>query len=72
MLGIRANQEAVVVASKADMREAGDSDSKFLRTLYPGTEMWVRDSIGKWKEVALPNGEWGWVESDSLEMIAIQ
>lgn len=66
----RANsQRAVVMVSETPLKSAPDELSEEVLLLHGGTTLSILDQIGDWKKIRLSNGEEGWLETTSLEVI---
>ena len=59
-----------IMMKTTPIRSTPDNSGNTLFTLHPGTKVKVTDdSMGKWKEISLPDGKKGWVSYTSIELI---
>lgn len=63
------SSSAVVINTAAPVVSAPTSDSKDLFVLHEGTAVEVIERSDKWSEIQISNGEKGWIESHSIEII---
>ena len=61
--------EAIVMASAAPVKSSPDEGSKDIFVLHEGTKVRVEGSLGEWREIRIADGNKGWVEVASIEMI---
>lgn len=61
--------EAVVMQSVVNAKGSPNESGASLFVIHSGLKVAVTDRVGNWVEIKLPNGEKGWVESASLEVI---
>lgn len=61
--------EAIIMQSVVSVKGAPDGTSKDLFLLHAGTKVKMLSQIGTWVEVALPNGNQGWLEVSSVAFI---
>lgn len=61
--------EAVVMQSVVNAKGSPNEEAASLFVIHEGLKVAVTDRVGNWVEIKLPNGEKGWVESASLEVI---
>lgn len=66
---INTPESAIVMQSVVSVKSSPDAASKDLFLLHAGTKVRLLENIGGWREVALPNGERGWVEESTIEGI---
>ncbi len=61
--------EAIITQSSVTVKSMPDLSGTELFTIHEGLKVTVTDSVGKWIEIILPNGNKGWVPSNSIEII---
>ena len=66
---IKHSTQGVIMTAEVELKSAPDEVSKAILTLHGGTTISILDEIGSWKKVRLSNGEEGWLENDTFEMI---
>lgn len=60
---------AVISAPTVTVKSSPDANGNDVFIVYEGAMVTLRDSIPGWKNVALQNGEVGWVPDDAVIMI---
>ncbi len=60
---------AVIMQQEVALRSAPDKASENLFSLHEGTSITIVDKIGDWYKVRLSNGEEGWLEINTLELV---
>lgn len=66
---LKASSQAVVVNTAAPVTSSPAAESKDLFMLHEGTVVGVLESADGWAQIELSNGEKGWIESHSIEVI---
>lgn len=61
--------EAIVMQSVVNAKGTPDESGTSLFVIHEGLKVAVTDRVGTWVEIRLPNGEKGWVEATSIEVI---
>ena len=61
--------EAIVMQGVATVKSSPDVSGTDLFILHEGIKVTIKDSLGKWDEIVLPNGHRGWIEHAMLERI---
>ena len=61
--------EAIVMQSVVNAKGTPDESGTSLFVIHEGLKVVVTDRVGSWIEIRLPNGEKGWVEASSVEVI---
>ena len=61
--------EAIVMQSVVNAKGTPDESGTILFVIHEGLKVAVTDRVGSWVEIKLPNGEKGWVEASSIEII---
>lgn len=62
-------ESAIVMQSVVSVKSSPDASSTDLFLLHAGTKVGLRESIGDWREIELPDGAKGWVEVSVIEGI---
>ena len=62
-------ESAIVMQSVVSVKSSPDAESKDLFLLHAGTKVKLRERIGEWWEVEIPDGARGWVEAKTIEGI---
>lgn len=60
---------AIIVQASINVLSAPSEGSSQLFVLHEGTKVKLKGNTNNWIEIALPNGNKGWVEQDVLEAI---
>lgn len=63
------HKEAIVFVPRATAKSAPDTSSSDLFVIHQGTKVEIRQNLGEWFEIRLPNGNVGWVKKKSVEKI---
>jgi len=63
------SDKAIIVSSQVNGKSAPDNSGTDLFLIHEGTKVTVTDALGEWYEIKLPDGNKGWVPSNSLEKI---
>ena len=61
--------EAVVISGSVPVKSSPDAGSKDIFVLHSGTKVKVTVELNGWREVMIPNGNKGWLQASSIEMI---
>jgi len=61
--------EAIITQLSVAVKSMPDSSGTELFTIHEGLKVSVTDAVDTWVEIALPNGNKGWIESDAIEII---
>ncbi len=61
--------EGVVTVSSVAVKSSPDRSSQDLFVLHEGTKVRVVSALGGWSEVVIADGNKGWLETQSIEMI---
>ncbi len=72
--GIRKNQmlnhnDAIIITGVVVVKSAPDKSGTDLFQLHEGTKVKVKGSLGEWSEISIGNGDKGWIETISMEVI---
>jgi tetratricopeptide (TPR) repeat protein len=59
----------IVTTPSASVKSSPDSSGKDLFTLYEGDAVRVLDAMNGWSEIAVANGNRGWIRSGAVSMI---
>lgn len=60
---------AIVMSTAAPVKSSPDQGSKDIFVLHEGTKVEVGDSLGDWREIRIADGNKGWIQGTSIEMI---
>lgn len=66
---IHKQESAVIMQASITVHSSPDEKSTKLFILHAGTKIQVTDELGGWKQIRIANGNSGWVQEQSLEMI---
>lgn len=66
---IRNNEHAIVMVPSVNARSSPDEQSTSVFVLHEGTKVMITDSVQRWKEIKIANGNTGWIQSAALEEI---
>lgn len=61
--------EAIVIQSVVNAKGTPNENAASLFVIHEGLKVELTDRVGAWVEIKLPNGEKGWVEAESVEVI---
>lgn len=64
-----ARSEAIVMQGVASVKSSPDAGGTDLFILHEGTKVTIKDQLGEWDEIVLPNGHRGWIERKMIERI---
>jgi len=65
----RAKNEAVILRPVVTVKSSPDQNGKDLFILHEGTKVEITDSLTRWIEVKISDGNSGWISADDLEKI---
>lgn len=63
------NLEAIIFSSSITIMSEPNNSSEKLFTLHEGTKVKLIEQIDDWSKIKLPNGNIGWITSNSIEEI---
>ena len=61
--------QAILFSPTVTVKSSPDQSGTDLFILHEGTKVTIKNEIGSWKEIELPDGNVGWVESRYMETI---
>ncbi|MEE2708722.1 MAG: tetratricopeptide repeat protein [Gemmatimonadota bacterium] len=61
--------EAIILSRECEARSGPANSKELLFSLHEGTKVSIVEKRGSWKRIALPDGNEGWVDGESLEEI---
>ena len=61
----------IITASKLNVRELPDDDSKKITTLSNGDEVVILDTEGTWGKIEYKSGKYGWISLKYVQMVSI-
>jgi len=72
--GIRKKQmlnhkEAIIMTGVVIVKSSPDRSGTDLFQLHEGTKVKVKSSLGEWSEITIGNGDKGWIETNTIEII---
>jgi tetratricopeptide (TPR) repeat protein len=65
----KTNVIAIITASSSVVKSAPNEKATNLYLIHEGLKVKVVDKVGAWKEIELPNGDVGWVLTQSIEEV---
>ncbi|MCZ6697039.1 MAG: tetratricopeptide repeat protein [Acidobacteria bacterium] len=65
---MRANH-AIVMEDLIEVRSGPAADNTVLFTVHEGTRLEIRNRLGDWYQISLPNALSGWVPADGVERV---
>ena len=66
---IQNKEEGIILTSRIEVRSAPDEESTELFVLHEGSKVRLIEERGAWINIALPNGNKGWMPSHQVEGI---
>ncbi len=66
---MQAKNEAIIISPVVTAKSSPDSQSTDLFVIHEGIKVKIRQKIGVWNEIILPNGDKGWLPIESMEVI---
>ncbi|WP_298901397.1 tetratricopeptide repeat protein [uncultured Psychroserpens sp.] len=63
------NQPAIVFAQEAQVKSEPNLRSVESFKLHEGTKVQVLDTVSKWKQIRIADGQTGWVLNDDIKML---
>ncbi|MBN2814181.1 MAG: tetratricopeptide repeat protein [Bacteroidales bacterium] len=69
MQNIRKHDHAIIMDTSVNAHSSPDKQSTSVFILHEGTKVMVVDSVQRWKEIRLANGNQGWVPATVLRHI---
>jgi tetratricopeptide (TPR) repeat protein len=69
MQNIRKHDHAIIMDTSVNARNSPDMQSTSVFVLHEGTKVMVVDSVQRWKEIRIANGNQGWVPATVLRHI---
>jgi len=64
------NIQAIVFATKTEVRNAPTFNSEEIFTLHEGTKVTVLDTIDNWKKIKIADGKQGWIISEEIKLLS--
>jgi tetratricopeptide (TPR) repeat protein len=62
-------KEAIVLQPRVTAKSSPSSQSPDLFLMHEGTKIFIRNNLGNWYEISLPNGNVGWIREEAMEII---
>lgn len=66
---VKAREGAIVMSSAAPVKSHPDRSATDLFVLHEGTKVRVVETLDRWSEIVIADGNKGWIESDKIERI---
>jgi len=66
---INSERDAIIMQTRVTAKSSPSMQSPDLFLLHEGTKVSIRNKLGEWLEITLPNGNIGWVKQESMEII---
>ncbi len=66
---IHHSDAAIIFSSQVNGKSSPDASGTDLFLLHEGTKVYITDKVGEWYEIRLSDGNKGWIQSNSLEII---
>jgi len=63
------SNEAVIISASVVVKSSPDNTGKDLFILHEGTSVKVVNQIGDWREIMISNGNKGWVDIRTIEIV---
>lgn len=63
------SNKAIIFAPVVNGKGSPDESGTDLFVIHEGLKVTIEDEVGDWREIRLPDGNKGWVPSNSLEII---
>jgi len=63
------SNKAIIFSPVVNGKSSPDESGTDLFVIHEGLRVSVEDEVGEWREIRLPDGNKGWVPSNSLEII---
>lgn len=61
--------EAVIMLTAAPVKSEPNNNARDIFVLHEGTKVRVTGEMGEWREIVIADGNSGWVETKSIELI---
>lgn len=66
---LKERSEAIVMQGVVTIKSSPDMSGTDLFVIHEGTKVTIRDTVGEWYEIALANGNIGWLKHEMIERI---
>ncbi|TVQ14223.1 MAG: tetratricopeptide repeat protein [Bacteroidetes bacterium] len=66
---LTSEKEAIIMQTRVTAKSSPSAQSPDLFLMHEGTRVNIRNTLGDWKEISLPNGNIGWIRKESIEII---
>jgi tetratricopeptide (TPR) repeat protein len=66
---LNTEKEAIVMHQRVSAKSSPSPQSPDLFLMHEGTKVSIRNTLGLWHEISLPNGNVGWIKAETLEVI---
>ncbi len=61
--------EAIIMSTVVYAKSTPDRTSGDLFAIHEGLKVYITDKINEWVEIQIPNGEKGWIQTSTIEII---
>jgi tetratricopeptide (TPR) repeat protein len=66
---LNSEREAIIMQTRVTAKSSPSMQSPDLFLLHEGTKITIRNTLGEWLEISLPNGNVGWIKQETMEII---
>jgi tetratricopeptide (TPR) repeat protein len=66
---IKGSRAAIIMDASVTVKSSPAIDGNNLFMLHEGTKVMIMDSLDNWKEIRIPDGNKGWIESKSVQPV---
>lgn len=66
---LTAENEAIILSPRVSAKSSPSQQSPDLFLVHEGTKVIIRNSLGEWIEIGLPDGNVGWIKKETFEVI---
>ncbi len=66
---VTADDIAIIMSPRVAVKSAPSAQSPDLFLVHEGTKVTIRNQLGEWLEIHLPNGNVGWIKKETLDVI---
>ncbi|MFW5687410.1 MAG: tetratricopeptide repeat protein [Bacteroidota bacterium] len=61
--------EAIIMQTRVTAKSSPSNQSGDLFLIHEGTKVNIRNILGEWREISLPDGSVGWIKEETMEII---
>ncbi|TVQ89113.1 MAG: tetratricopeptide repeat protein [Bacteroidetes bacterium] len=66
---LTADDQAIILSPRVAAKSSPTVQSPDLFLMHEGTKVQIRNTLGEWVEIRLPDGNVGWIKKETLEVI---